>query len=118
MSIELIICPLCRAEIHRHVAAPVTTKIRIPSRSSAAYQGDVMTRLAAMVEDERMAEMRAAEESCADHYHDRHRLRVSLWRRFGWTWLMTWPTRKPKDAPPGYEAVDPLLFILERDAPR
>lgn len=114
--IEVIVCPLCRAEIHRHTAGPVTTKVRIPSSTTAAHIGDVMAALAESAERERLEELAAVQMACVDHYQERHRLRISLWGWLGWNWLMTWPRRRPKPLPPQCRSIGPLEFVDRDDS--
>lgn len=107
--VELIICPLCGAEIHRHVAGLVETRIRLPSRTPYLTSAGMM--LAEMAEQEKRKEIELVERDCVDHYQSRHSLRLSLWRRLGWAWLMRWPTRKMDGPGLGREVFDPIRFI-------
>jgi hypothetical protein len=108
--IELVICPLCGSEIYRHVGGRVETRIKIPSRIPQAV--NVMNLLAYMARQETEQETALVERACEDHYRAHHRLRIELWRRLGWTWLMRWPQRKPKKPLRlDQDLVDPVRFI-------
>lgn len=109
MTVELVICPLCRAEIHRHVAGRVETKMRLPSRTTQG--GNAMQMLAEMARREHEDELALCEQACVNHYQARHRIRFSLWHRFHRTWLLNWPGRKPRAPLPGQAIFDPLEFI-------
>jgi hypothetical protein len=108
VSVELVVCPLCRAEIHRHVAGPVETRISLPSRTKSG--GDAIGMLIENARLEQEKEILLCEQACVGHYRDRHRLRLSLWRRFGWAWLMRWPTKQPVPHL-GHDLFDPVQFI-------
>lgn len=93
MTVEIVVCPLCRSEIHRHVSGRVVTRMKLPSRTTQGANALTMLTMAAMAEREE--ELAACERACTAHYWSEHRLRVRLWRRLGWSWLMRWPTRDP-----------------------
>ena len=61
---------------------------------------------------EREEELAACERACTEHYLAQHRLRLRLWRRLGWAWLMRWPTREPRALAVGQTAFDPVRFII------
>lgn len=110
MSVEVVICPLCRVEIHRHIGGEVITRARVPSRSGQGAAVLAQMLLDAIAEQD--AERAAAERDCTEHYQARHRVRLWSWRRLGWTWLMRWPTRKQPEFPAfGQIAFDPVRFI-------
>lgn len=89
---EIIICPICRKQIHHQYSSPIYSRGRVSSRD---YQGgsDMLTAmvLAAEAEHERM--VLAAEEACATHFRTEHSRRFRLWQRFHWSWLLQrrWP---------------------------
>lgn len=108
MSTEVVICPLCRGEIHRHVAGKVETKISLPSRTRSG--GNALAMLMETARREQEKEMMLCEQACVSHYQAHHRLRFSVWRRVGWKWLLRWPTKKPHELP-GQQIFDPVQFI-------
>ncbi len=111
MSTELVFCPLCRVEMHRHVAGKVEMRIKLPSRTTQG--ASAMTMLGEQARAEHEAEMAACERDCVAHYEQRHSLRLRLWRRLGWAWLMRWPTRDPAL---GFDqiAIEPLQFVTKQ----
>lgn len=94
---EVILCPVCRKQIHRQFSSPIYSRGAV---SSGDYQAgsDMLTAmvLAANAEHERM--VMAAEEACATHFREEHALRFKLWRKLQWAWLIQrrWPWRKVK----------------------
>ena len=94
MGTELIVCPLCAEVVHEHTRDSVVTRVRLPSRSphAAAALAELQRRA---IEEDRQ-EKRAAEAACIAHYRTHHALRYRLWKRWRWTWLMKWPTRRYK----------------------
>ncbi len=81
----------------------------MPSRTRQAKAA--MEILAEMAEEETRQEIEAAERACVDHYRTDHSLRLSLWRRLGWAWLMRWPMRKWREPGLGRTVLDPVRFI-------
>ena len=95
MTTELIICPLCAEIIHSHMRDQIETRIRIPSGSPHASSAAI-AELVRRAADEEAQERLAAENDCVAHYLEHHALRYRLWKRWRWTWLMKWPTRRYK----------------------
>jgi hypothetical protein len=107
VNVELVICPLCAEVVHRHVRGAVTTRIRVQPLGQTS---DVFNALIQMASTEHAEEMADAERACVTHFKETHRLRYSLWRRFGWKRLLTWPGRR-YDVLPEDQTFEPLAFM-------
>ena len=85
---EIILCPICREVIHRHYAAPIESRARISSRAPAGHASNMLTLM--MEEANRMHEelVLKAEEACASHFRERHPLRLRLWKKLKWNWVL------------------------------
>lgn len=92
---EVIVCPICREQIHHNYSSPIYSRGRVSSRNygaGAAMLTQMM--IEAQAEHERM--LRAAEEACVAHLRTAHSLRFRLWKRLKWKWLIQrrWPWKK------------------------
>lgn len=94
---EIILCPICRKEIHRHYASPIVSRGTVSSRIDPTMQADFLTQM--MLEADRLHEefALAAEEACTAHMREQHYQRYRLWLRFRWNWLLNgpWPWSRP-----------------------
>lgn len=95
---EIIICPICRKTIHQQYASPIVSRAVMSSRSTPGQASSMLTQM--MLSADAMHEeiVRAAEETCAKHYLDKHPRRLRLWKRLKWNWLMQrrWPWSRPR----------------------
>jgi hypothetical protein len=109
---ELVVCPLCAEIVHRHYRTQVETRISVPSRFEKTT--DVFAAMHQMALDERAEEMAVAERDCVSHYEKSHQLRLWLWRRLGWSHLITWPTRAYTHTMPEDQLFEPLKFMKQK----
>jgi hypothetical protein len=98
---EVIWCPICGKEIHRHSTERIKVRARVPSRDTRGAS-PLLTEMVRDADYEHQRRVKAAEDACVAHYETRHRLRLRLWRRLRWKWLMNrgWPWVKPPDFEP------------------
>lgn len=94
---ELIICPVCGDVVHRHYAAPIRSAGRVSSRDYAAGSG-LLTAMMDQANWEHDQLKAAAECACVEHFEQSHPLRLRLWHRYRWDWIMNrrWPWSRPK----------------------
>ena len=95
MTHEIIICPICREQIHHNYSSPIYSRGRVSSRNYAAG-ADMLTAMMMSAEEEHQRMVHAAEEACAAHFQTAHSRRYRLWKRLKWNWLIQrrWPWRK------------------------
>jgi hypothetical protein len=109
---EIIWCPLCGEDIHRHHAAPILSRVSVSSRSSSQQ---TRSAFAGMVEAANALHeelVRAAEKACADHFNARHRLRYRAWKRWRRNWLLTYRfPRRPRRDSVEDTILEPLKFL-------
>jgi hypothetical protein len=114
LATELIICPLCGIEIYRHFRTSVMTRVSVSSQIDQTTKRNVFAELQRVALEEQAQELRAAEQACFSHYETQHRRRLRLWERFGWSWLLGWPTRKSTFLWPDQQVFSPLKFIVKK----
>lgn len=90
---EIIICPLCRKEIHRNYAAPIGSRASIPSSATPEQASAMLTEMMFAAEKLHQEIVQRAEDACVEHMRTRHARRFRLWQRYKRNWLLTrrWP---------------------------
>jgi hypothetical protein len=94
---EIIICPICRKEIHRQYAAPIQSRAIMSSRTDPKTASAMLTQMMLAADALHEKIVLDAEEACVEHYRTKHSLRLQLWKRFKWDWIMQrrWPWSRP-----------------------
>jgi hypothetical protein len=93
VSDEVIYCGICKKEIFRHSAEPVVSRGRTSSRAPSAQSAALLTEMMIDAENAHQQMLARAEQACTEHFQERHALRLRLWKRMQWKWLMQqrWP---------------------------
>lgn len=84
---EILICPVCNEVVWKHKTEPINVRMSIPSRSTQSTHALMLMHQAA---EEMYQEnvLLPAEEACREHLGAKHRLRLWVWDRYGWTWVL------------------------------
>ena len=85
---ETIVCPICLKTIYTHTTEPIKAKTQVDSRTSMVDQSAILTLLALEVHDTKREMIEAARKAARDHFNAEHRLRVRVWKKFKWAWVM------------------------------
>jgi hypothetical protein len=89
---ETIFCGVCGKTIFSHIATPIVSRAKMPSRDTRGFS-PLLAQMAQDAENTHQEMVKSAQEACAEHFRTKHAVRLWLWRRIGWRWLMQrrWP---------------------------
>ena len=84
---EILSCPTCGEIVWKHKTDPINVRMSIPSRSDRGSDALMMMHQAAQAMYEENV-LIPAEEASRKHFSEKHRLRLWLWERYGWDWIL------------------------------